>query len=157
MDVDIDDPDFWKKMVGEAQVDETEVETGKKRKRKQANYSEVAYKRQFDDQLKLSESDESDSDSDEIREDDFDEDDASDESGSQRKKRKKEYAKWGRKDSQGWKRNDADRLVKGLQAYGYGNMPWEDFSKKCELGDYDPSEVSLCYSIYVASCDPNFL
>jgi hypothetical protein len=148
MDVDIDDPDFWKKMVGEAKVDETAVETGKKRKRKQANYSEVAYKRQLDDQLRLSESEESDSSSDDIQEDDFDEDDASDGSGSPRKKRKKEYAKWGRKDSQGWKRNDADRLVKGLQAYGYGNMSWEDFGEKCDLGAYDMSEVRLCYPMF---------
>lgn len=152
MDVDIDDPDFWKKMVGEAKVDDVVDETGKKRKRKQANYSETAYKKQFDSHLRLSESDDEDdsgSDSDEVREDDFDEDDAddsSDTSGSQthvRKKRKKEYAKWGRKDSQGWKRSDADTLVKSLHAYGYGNMPWEEFRTKCELNAYDAFEVSF--------------
>jgi hypothetical protein len=139
MDVDIDDPEFWTKMVGAAKVDEESLDTGKKRKRKEANYSESRYARVIDQQLRYVDSDESDSD--EVREDDFDEDDLSESSTSPRKKCKREFAKWGRKNSQGWKRADAEKLVKALHAYGYGHLPWDEFREKGDLSGYDCSEV----------------
>ena len=147
-DVDIDDPEFWTKMVGEAKADEATIDTGKKRKRNPANYSESLYSREIDHQIKFIDSEGSDSDSDEVREDDFDEGDVSDSSGSPRKKRKREFAKWGRKDCQGWKRVDVEKLVKALHTHGYGNMPWEEFCRKGDLSEYDCLEVSFVLVLF---------
>ena len=147
-DVDIDDPEFWTKMVGEAKVDEATIDMGKKRKRNPANYSESLYSREIDHQIKFIDSEGSDSDSDEVREDDFDEGDVSDSSTSPRKKRKREFAKWGRKDCQGWKRVDVEKLVKALHTHGYGNMPWEEFCQKGDLSEYDWLEVSFVLVLF---------
>lgn len=147
MDVDVDDPDFWTKMVGEAKMDDSDDMTGKKRKRKVANYSDRAYATQLENQLKerFNESDSSQSDE-EINEDDFASDDDDESAGSDgvpRKKRKREFSKWGRKGSLGWKRADVEKLSKGLQTFGYGNMSWEDVRAKFDLSGYECAEVSL--------------
>ena len=140
-DVDIDDPEFWTKMVGAAKIDEESFDAGKKRKRKEANYSESLLSRELDQQLQYVDSEGSESD--EVRDDDFGEDDASDSSTTPRKRIKREFSKWGRKNSRGWKRADADKLVKALNAYGYGHLPWEEFRDESDLLEYDCSEVCL--------------
>eukprot|EP00546_Thalassionema_frauenfeldii_P003334 CAMPEP_0178934636 /NCGR_PEP_ID=MMETSP0786-20121207/23988_1 /TAXON_ID=186022 /ORGANISM="Thalassionema frauenfeldii, Strain CCMP 1798" /LENGTH=2235 /DNA_ID=CAMNT_0020612471 /DNA_START=60 /DNA_END=6767 /DNA_ORIENTATION=- len=138
-DVDIDDPDFWKKMVGEAKVDDAKQLPQKKRKRNQANYNENSFSKALDSEF-------SDMDSSE------DSDDESASSENSRKRRKKEPSKWGRKDSQGWKRNDAEKLVKALYSYGYGNISWEDFRGKCGLTNYATSEIRrLSWSVILAT------
>jgi len=139
VDVDIDDPDFWKKMVGEAKVDESKELPEKKRKRSQANYNENSFSRDLDSEFSdVDSTDESDNES------------ASSESS--RKRRKREPSKWGRKDSQGWKRNDAEKLVKALYSYGYGNISWEAFREKSGLMNYETSEIHrLSWSVILAT------
>ncbi len=55
-DVDIDDPDFWKKMVGEPQKSDNDelIKSGKKRARKRANYNEQLISASLDDHIYLS-------------------------------------------------------------------------------------------------------
>ena len=43
--VDIDNPDFWKKMVGEAQVEENGKHRWQEKEGRNANYSEREYER----------------------------------------------------------------------------------------------------------------
>merc|ERR1711915_839402 len=50
-DVDVDDPDFWKKVVGEAKAEELNDLTGKKRTRVKTNYNERDYERQIEAHL----------------------------------------------------------------------------------------------------------
>merc|ERR1711957_886637 len=52
-DVDIDDPEFWKKMVGEAKVEDDTTLLNKKRKRNRANYSERDYDRNIKAALEM--------------------------------------------------------------------------------------------------------
>jgi len=57
-EVDIDDPDFWKKMIGEVQAeDENNAILNKKRKRKQAIYNENHLNAIYDNQIEMSEDD----------------------------------------------------------------------------------------------------
>ena len=148
VDVDIDDPEFWTKIIGAPKQDDEFLDAGKKRKRNEANYSESQYSRQFSEQIDLSDSEVSESD--EIREEDFGDDDVSDSSATPNKKRKREFSKWGRKHSQGWKRPDAEKLVKTLSAYGYGLISMEELRKRADLAEYDFDEVS--FKLLCCSC-----
>lgn len=154
-DIDIDDPEFWKKMVGEAKVDDSDtIMTGKKRKRTQAHYSENAYDKKLDGTLLSSgsdSSDDSDSDSDEWSVQDAepqspDSDDAEGIEGALAKKlvkRKKERTKWGGSKANQWDMKDAQKLMKALQMYGYGNLPWDEFIEKTSINmtNLDAEEV----------------
>lgn len=153
-DVDIDDPEFWKKMVGEAKVEDDRIMTGKKRNRTKAHYSEKAYDKTLDGTLLLSESDSSDnsdSDSDEWSVEDVgpespDSNSAESLEGQQAKKlvkRKKERARWGGSKANQWDKKDASKLFKALQMYGYGNLPWDEFIAKSSIDttNLDAEEV----------------
>ena len=50
-DVDVDDPDFWKKVVGEAKAEKLNDLLGKKRKQAKTNYNERDYERQIEAHL----------------------------------------------------------------------------------------------------------
>jgi hypothetical protein len=143
-DVDIDDPDFWSKMIGVTKAQENVIEHEKKRRRRETNYSESQYGKSIGQKIGELASDQSHSD--EARDDDFDENEISDSSSSDtpKKKRKTESTHWGRKNAEGWTRADAEKVVKGLLSYGYGNIPWENFRKKMDLIGYSVSEVRLC-------------
>lgn len=59
-DVDIDDPDFWKKMVGEAKFeDEDIIKSTKKRSRGNVSYNENAFDMRLDERLTFSDEDSS--------------------------------------------------------------------------------------------------
>ncbi len=106
-DVDINDPDFWTKMVGAAKP-EAEESILKPRQRKQTNYNEKAL-----DKFTNSSSDSSDDDSDDSAEDP--------ETANQ------ERARWGGHKPENWKRSQADRVLSWIEARGYGHLPWEEF------------------------------
>jgi hypothetical protein len=141
IDVDIDDPDFWSKMIGVTKAEENVIEHGKKRRRRMTNYSESQYGKSIDQTIGDLASDQSQSD--EARDDDFDENEISDSStsNSPRKKLKVESTNWGRKNAEGWTRVDVEKVVKGLLSYGYANITWENFRKKTDLIGYSVSEV----------------
>jgi chromodomain-helicase-DNA-binding protein 7 len=155
-EVDIDDPEFWSKMVGEAKVEDKGVlTTGKKRKRKQTHYSETAYDKQLDGSLLLSgsdSSDDSDSESDEwsVQDAGSESPDSNnnEEQGQPTKKlvkRKKERTKWGGSKANQWDKKDAERLLKTLQSHGYANLPWAEFLTKASIDTekLDAEEVSI--------------
>ncbi|EJK61181.1 hypothetical protein THAOC_18377, partial [Thalassiosira oceanica] len=122
--VDVDDPDFWTKVVGEAKEEEAE-ELGK-RKRAQNNYSEKLYSQQIDAAIRgdggAAESD--------------DDDDANSVHS--------EFSDTGNHSEGESLDNESLRLIvkttkeaakneKGPESYGYGNWPWEKFMSLLSL------------------------
>ena len=176
-DVDVDDPDFWKKIVGEgtAQKDRT-AGPEKKRKRKAQNYSEKAYDRAFRHHFVVDSPADSDqspdgsdsdsgsdasfsSDTDDTVDSDLENEPTDVAGGKQKAPRKQDITstpaapkvvqkpkildrkRWGRKDSMGMEKKDAERLIRGLCVYGYGNKTWTDFKASVGLDIYSVSEV----------------
>lgn len=159
-DVDIDDPDFWKKMVGEGQVESDGLDfDGRKRTRREANYSEKEYQKQLDNSLMLSDSESGSgaSDGDDSSVDSFDctvSDGSLATNGVPPKRR--ERAKWGKKsnlaDSSQWNKSDAEKLFKGLQLYGYNGINWVDFCRKMSVTDCDVDEAKrLCWAFLLTT------
>jgi hypothetical protein len=59
----------------------------------------------------------------------------------------KERARWGKKDKGSpseWDKVDSQNILKGLQTYGYGRIPWDDFCRKVGVksSKYNEFEVS---------------
>jgi hypothetical protein len=129
-DIDIEDPDFWKKMIGEGSLDDAEEVATERRPRTQKNYSEIAYKKQLEAALLVQSSDgENDSDS-------SDEDGATGYDSDER-------LRWGGSLPCEWKKDDVESIVKALSTYGYNRIPWDEFAKCSELTKlYGISEVS---------------
>jgi chromodomain-helicase-DNA-binding protein 7 len=166
MDVDIDDPDFWKKMVGEAKFEKNDVlESDKKRSRNKAiSYNE----KQFDVGLEESISHSSDDDASSASDGSDDSSDLDENSSRQlddfdfaldiqnanlkklMEARKEELSlverkRWGGKLGNHWTKVDTELLVKQLLRYGYGNIDWSLFISKFTEGaskNYDEVEVS---------------
>ena len=96
-DIDINDPDFWKKMVGEAKPEESSV-LQEKRKRKETNYNEKKWHKSiqqvFMDGDEESETGSSDDDSDDSAEDPD----------------QTERTRWGGDKPEKWKRAHAENL-----------------------------------------------
>jgi hypothetical protein len=123
-DIDIEDPEFWTKMVGEAPVEA--ASDLKPRKRNQANYNERSYERQLDQHLTTEggtpNAQEADS-SDYSSADDEDDDD----SDVDPSELGKERSRWGGSNANQWKRDQADDVFKALETYGYGNFSSDVF------------------------------
>lgn len=168
-DVDIDDPEFWKKMVGEAKVDDNDIlTTEKKRKRTQADYSEKSYDQELNGNLLLSDASDDGSDSDSSDEDEWsvqegaaspDSQDSTGLPGQPIKKLvkiKKERTKWGGSKANQWDQKDAQKLLKTLQTYGYGNLPWDQFIEKASIDTkkFDAEEVRLFREYHVIVTAP---
>lgn len=125
-DVDIEDPDFWKKMIGEASFAEDDEVVSGKRQRTQANYSEDAYKKQLEQMLETSPGRM------EVSSDHEDDEDTS------------EFRTgWNGPLPSHWMKEDVDRLVKGLSSFGYCISNWESFVQMVKLTkQYPIQEVS---------------
>ena len=136
-DVDIEDPEFWKKMVGEAPA---EVQSAlKPRKRNRTNYSEKAYERQFQSAISL----DPDASGSDLSSDEFD-------SSDDEEADVKERSRWGGQKPHHWKRDQAEAVLKSLECFGYGRLPWESFSgqlpsscKKFDMGEVSGLSVLL--------------
>ena len=142
-DVDIEDPDFWKKMVGEA---EAEVESElKPRRRNQANYSERFYERKLHKIIALSPSG-SDSSTSASDDDDGSDDDTDDD--------EMERTRWGGKKPHHWSKWQAMKVLEAIERYGYKSVPWEEFHNAvlpdCEK--FDEQEVSRRAALFFHSC-----
>uniref|UniRef100_A0A7S2K935 Uncharacterized protein n=1 Tax=Leptocylindrus danicus TaxID=163516 RepID=A0A7S2K935_9STRA len=127
-DVDIDDPDFWSKMVGEAKKspDNDIVASGKRRRRKAVNYKEDLR------QISLTQSDNESGES-AYGSEDAEEDEASsdDESTSER-------SRWGGKAANEWEKIDCKNMLQGLLRFGYAGIrtasgEFFGFSRKIKL------------------------
>ena len=133
-DVDIEDPDFWKKMVGEAKTETASVL--KPRRRNMANYSEKVYEKQLHKMISVNPdgSDSSESESEDYSEDS---DDAMDEGCTER-------ARWGGQMPHHWKKSQALKVLEALEMFGYSSVPWPRF-KSALLPDcekFTDTEVS---------------
>jgi chromodomain-helicase-DNA-binding protein 7 len=109
-DIDINDPDFWSKMVGEAKPEEESIL--KPRQRRQADYNE---NKSFRKAMALEEASDSDSS------DDSDDSEEDPDSANQ------ERYRWGGPKPEHWKRNQAEAVVDELEHLGYGNRGWNSF------------------------------
>lgn len=122
-DVDIEDPDFWKKMIGEGSVDDDEEIAGGRRQRTHKNYSETEYKKQLS--ALLDSDSEKSPDEDEVNGD-----------GNER-------FRWGGSLPSEWTKDDVESLIKALSTFGYNRMAWKDFVNHSDLSkEYDLQEVS---------------
>ena len=157
-DVDVDDPDFWKKVVGEAKAEKLNDLLGKKRKRAKTNYNERDYERQIEAHLGdgvFMTSDEEAEDSDDAASDSSDGQESSsidydhefnfspnyklqDETleiikeAKKKNAQKKERTRWGGNKRTEWVKSDVEVIIKFLYCYGYGNLPWQDLLEKVE-------------------------
>jgi SNF2 family DNA or RNA helicase len=141
VDVDIDDPDFWKKMIGEGNAVVNETLSVRPRMRALTNYNEIEGVEDVvvadDDsyeQANLSDDDESDDQLETcVHKDDQLETCVH-----------KERDMWGGSRPNEWKKDDVDRLVVSLATFGYGRLPWVEFTKRADLSKvYDISEVKM--------------
>ena len=152
-DVDIDDPDFWKKMIGDVQVENDGMALGEqKRKRREANYSDEKYQEQLENSLMLSDP-ESDSSLLDENDDSVDSlDNAALDNSHERREGHRERILWGKKpkisDPSQWNKSDVEKLLKGLQLYGYECIPWTDFFEKLSIANCNVDEARrLCWSL----------
>ena len=152
-DVDIDDPDFWKKMIGDVQVENDGMVLGEqKRKRREANYSDEKYQEQLENSLMLSDP-ESDSSLLDENDDSVDSlDNAALDNSHERREGHRERILWGKKpkisDPSQWDKSDVEKLLKGLQLYGYECIPWTDFFEKLSIANCNVDEARrLCWSL----------
>jgi hypothetical protein len=150
-DIDIEDPEFWTKMVGVAPVEA--ASDLKPRKRNQANYNERLYERRLDQDLTAEGgtpgSQEADS-SDYSSADDEDDDD----SDADPSEMDKERAKWGGSKPNQWKRDQADGVFKALENYGYGNFSSHEFHARlsqCKM--HSDTEVGASCICSLQACN----
>jgi hypothetical protein len=163
-DIDIDDPEFWTKMVGEAKFDDSEIiSSGMKRKRINKSYSEIEYENGLDGPLMLSDSDassSSDSASDIWCIDDAEPEspdsnapeNAEESPEKRRKKMKKEKSRWGCKRPNEWDKKDAEKVLKALQMYGYGNLPWTTFIEDVAVDTIQFTLDEVCQFLILLRC-----
>jgi hypothetical protein len=127
-DIDIEDPDFWKKMVGESKIEE-EVDdpVSKRRHRTETNYSEKEYMKQLETSLQLSDA-ENNSDSDSYADEEGDE--------------TSERCRWGGSSPSEWKKEHVESLIATLLLFGY-SVDWDQSLKRLDFGgEVDSVEVS---------------
>ena len=111
-DLDISDPDFWKKMLGDSYKEEetTHLDPKQRRRKMQTNYNED---QNFQTMIAGDASDYSY------------ESDADDDVEEGMKDNLKERATWGGLKKTEWTKEQVDKLESLLCSYGYGNFPWK--------------------------------
>ena len=116
-DVDIEDPDFWKKMIGEGNVVADEPNLDRRRGRAPMNYSEnLHYDGNFID------------DEDSVESAEYNEDE--------------QRVLWGGSRAREWRRDDTESIITLLSTFGYSRLPWDDFMSRANLSkSYDLAEV----------------
>jgi len=162
-DVDVDDPDFWTKTVGEANPENDFSLLRDKRMRNAANYTDEDFPGFVDAQSTTFSDDDSSFASDKSYncsddgEVDFDlsqqamltnkflEDIRRHEI---RKRELRERSKWGGRLRFHWEKNDVVSIIRHLERFGYGNLAWEDFVKvvRPDLSkEYEINEVGVYF------------
>ncbi|KAG7370276.1 DNA/RNA helicase, superfamily II, SNF2 family protein [Nitzschia inconspicua] len=139
-DIDINDPDFWKKMVGESKPETESIL--KPRQRTKTNYNEKTWEKNFNKALTYDE--DSGSDSSEGSEESEEDPDGADQ----------ERYRWGGNKPEHWKRNDAQGVIDGVERFGYGNKKWPDFIKELpkECSKFSETEIRrMTWSIVLTS------
>jgi len=143
-EVDVDDPDFWTKVVGDAKEEE-DPQLGK-RKRAQHSYSEKEYLKRLDAQIKdgIVGSDVEDNASTSSEWSNKNINISDDESlhhdnealrtiVKATKSKETERYQWGGSGRSEWKQSDAENVLKVLGSFGYGNISWARFDASLSL------------------------
>lgn len=157
IDIDVDDPDFWTKTVGDAEEEEDQL-LGK-RKRAQLSYSETEYLKRldaaiqdgiegsvFDDNASLSSEWSAESKYDECL---HHENETLRTIFKATTFIKKERYQWGGSAKTEWKQADAELVLKLLGRFGYGNILWTKFISMCSVCksmEYDEIK-RMCWSL----------
>ena len=132
--------------------------SGKKRKRERTNYSEKEMLKDFDHAIgKYASYDDDDSVASEysnVADDSEDEDDIGEIENEHLKRiakdvksshtKTEERHQWGGASVTDWSKDDVEQVLKCLQSYGYGNIPWNEFLSKQRLPlskTYKPEEL----------------
>lgn len=130
-DIDLDDPDFWQKMLGDSyHQSESAYLDPKQRRKAPLNYAENQAGSD-----KISSPVKSDVDSDEAYDSEDAEGDTDDESV--------ERAQWGGLNSSHWTKDAVETLERFLYSFGYGNIGWDVAMKFVDLTSKGQLEVSL--------------
>ncbi len=160
IEVDVDDPDFWTKVVGDAKEEEDQ-QLGK-RKRAQHSYSEKEYLKRLDAQIKDgilgSDADDNASMSSEwSAEKNGISDDESLHHDNEALKvivratkfKKNERYTWGGSGRSEWKQSDAENVLKVLGNFGYGTVSWAKYTTLLSLSkSMKLDEVKrMCWSL----------
>jgi hypothetical protein len=141
-DIDIEDPDFWKKMVGVAmQQNDTNDYTNKPRRRKKLNYSEDAMLQDADTRI--------DSDSSAIVDSESSSEDEDDLVGTERTSQDEPPPKK-------WKRDQLESLVKFLHTWGYTSDTLKSLTKHFACAKSFAEVQVSCYAFLVADFVPCF-
>ena len=159
-EVDVDDPEFWTKVVGEVKQDEEDEELGK-RKRGQHSYNEKEYLKELDIAIRDGVPQDSDADDNASQSSEFSDpgEDSDDESlnldnealitivKATKSRKKDERYVWGGGSQSQWKQVDAEHLInKALLLFGYGNIPWDKLIAVLSLSKtMKPDEVKRMY------------
>eukprot|EP00804_Cyclotella_cryptica_P025678 CCRYP_002891-RD/>CCRYP_002891-RD protein AED:0.05 eAED:0.05 QI:284/1/1/1/1/1/17/975/2223 len=168
-EVDVDDPDFWTKVVGEVKDgdDDEILPSGKKRKRGHTNYSESEMMKDFDQaigpQPDYGEDDDNKSAASEYSAEGGSSDDEDLEGVENEElkeivkavksshKKKEERHQWGGLTSTEWTKDDVEQVLKCLQTFGYGNISWDRFFSHQVMPlskSYKPEEMKrMCWSL----------
>ncbi len=173
-DIDIDDPEFWKKMVGEAKVNDNDdydiIKSGKKRARKHANYNEKIMNSELDRQILLSgndsDSERSSSSVDSVFSDNQDQNYEYNLANSNPRRNsllnellvikraeiaETERRRWGGFKKSEWTIKDAELVLSCLHKYGYNNVKWDVFLetfRRVASKDYDTEEIQrMCWAL----------
>ena len=128
-DVDIDDPDFWKKMLGDTYEQHENTYLDPKQRRKgQLNYSEDT-KLDFEKSPGLSDKGDSDFG--------YQSEDGVDEDGENFKRVKR-----GGSSKSAWTKEEVEKVERFLCSFGYGNVPWPTALRFMNLQGQGEQEVS---------------
>ena len=170
VEVDLDDPDFWTKIVGESEGTDANdiIKSGKKRARKKANYNEKLINSELDTYIGSgSESEDFISDGDESVCSELEDNLTTDQlceynlgndgilqnpllqelsKHFREKYIVKERRRWGGSAQNEWAQVDTELVMTKLLKFGYKNICWADFVesfRKEAKNFYDKEEVSI--------------
>ena len=142
-EIDVDDPDFWTKVVGEVKKDEAE-QLGK-RKRAEQSYSEKDYHKRLNAAIRYG-GDGTDDDDNASTSSDWSDNSVADDARSlvfnndalgtiakASRSAAKERFLWGGSARSDWKQSDAELVVKSLGLFGFGNVSWASFDASLSL------------------------
>ena len=132
-DIDINDPDFWTKMVGEAKPEEESIL--KPRKRNQANYNEKAWDNNLQKALNFEEGEDEQTDY----------SDGEDSDGSAEDEDVQERTRWGGPNPEHWNKDQVDAVLEKIEKHGYGLIPWDKFVEGLpkDCSKFSQTEVSV--------------
>ena len=124
-EIDIEDPDFWKKMIGEGNVVADEQSLDRRRSRAPMNYSES-----------LNNDENVIGDIDSVESAAFVDEEEEEEYSSPVCE---------------WRRNDIETIIVLLSSFGYGRLPWNDLLKRANLSQpYESAEVRVVFGCIVS-------